>query len=569
MGLFDFLRRSDDERYLAAAAKRPKPTLQAEGDENVTPIGASGTINYRGQLVPDEYNQELTGTRAIDVYTRMWRSDPVIRETLWHIFAPLLNAEKVIEEPGPDPSPVELEATAFVQACFFEWLDQSMDEFLTQALSYLPIGHSVFECLYKVVEKELRVEVRLTDPDSEGEEGEASQEPSDDVVPTNGKVVKPVGKPITAAFPPKEKGEEGEEDGPPDPAAEVAAPQLPEREVRVLPKRQYVTLRKLSQRLPKTITEWNVDDAGELTSIKQMVPKRTENGGQEWHEIPIGAEHLLVFVNEKHGDEWTGTSILRATYKPWVIKEMIEKVAAIAYERHGVGVPVAYVPRDRENDQEIIDAVEDMLKNLRSGEFSYMVFPGPKAQGHTIGYHFEIVSPEGGIPDFTKILEHFRGEIKGALLVRFSELGHGSTGARATANVQSEVWYAALHALARYISSAMDVLIRRLVDINFPDVDRYPKLSFHGLEDRNLLEFAQATALLVNSGLIHTDAPTRAWARRQADAPDEDQDEAKLRSQQEQETFALEKGEKGGIFDIEEDPAETARPRVSKSDTPD
>src|SRR3954466_9471054 len=122
MGLIDrVLRRSDGERYLSAAS-RPEPTLQHEGDDNVPALGAAGTINYRGLLVADEYNQDLTGQRGLDVYMRMWRPDPVIREALWHIFAPLLNAEKVISEPGPDPSPEELEATAFVRACFFEWL---------------------------------------------------------------------------------------------------------------------------------------------------------------------------------------------------------------------------------------------------------------------------------------------------------------------------------------------------------------------------------------------------------------------------------------------------------------
>lgn len=552
MGIFNFLRRSDDDRYLAAAA-RPKPTLQREGDDNVSPVGAAGTINYKGLLQSDEYNRDLSGRAALDVWTRMWRSDPVIREALWHIFAPILNAEKVIEEPGPDPSQEELEATAFVRACFFEWLDQSFDEFITQALSYLPMGHSVFEALYKVVEKELRVEERLEGADELAGGDEEEKASTDDE------------KAATAEAKPKKD----EEDGPPDPLSEVPVPQLPERQTRVLPKRQYVTLRKLSQRLPRTITHWNVDDAGELVSIIQQVPVRTADGGQEYREVTIPAEHLLVFVNEKWGDEWTGVSILRALYKPWVIKEMIEKVAAIAYERHGVGIPVGYVPRDRENDDEVLSQVEEMLKNLRAGEFSYLLFPGPKAQGHTIGYHFEIVSPEGGIPDFTKMLEHLRGEIKGGLLVRFSELGHGASGARATANVQSEVWYAALHALARYIASAMDVLIRRLVDINFTGIERYPRMAFHGLEDRNLLEFAQAVALLTNANLLAPDAPTRAWVRRQADAPDEDPDEARLRSEQESERFALEKGDTSGVFEIEEDPAETARPRVSKSATPD
>jgi hypothetical protein len=52
----------------------------------------------------------------------------------------------------------------------------------------------------------------------------------------------------------------------------------------------------------------------------------------------------------------------------------------------------------------------------------------------------------GSSADNTPFMEYLRGEIKGSMLVRFSELGHGQTGARATGDVQSKVWYDALTA---------------------------------------------------------------------------------------------------------------------------
>lgn len=522
-------------RKVLLGASRPEIPLKDEGDVYIDPLGGAGTSNYKGLIQPDEYNTDLRWPRSLDTWERMRRSDATVREGLSHITAPVLSAERSIEPPD-DPDNKELEVTEFIRCALFEWMDQSMGDFLQQALTYLPMGHAVFEPVYKLVSKSLRVKQRLDEEDGESDG-------------------------IEAAPPPPPPGN--------DPAMKVPVPQVEEPETVTLPPRMFVTVRKLSQRLPRTITEWHVDRAGELVSIKQMAPITKPDGTQDYEEVIIPAEHLLVFVNERWGDEITGQSIMRSAYKAWHLKEIIERVMGIAYERHGVGIPVAYIPRDRENDEDLINALEEKLTNLRAGEFSYLIFPGPKSTGNMPGYNFDIASPQGGIPNFEPALQYLRGEIKGAMLVRFSELGHGQAGARATAATQSEVWYSALQAVVDTISDQMNLLIKRLVDVNYPDVERYPTFKFSGLKARNLLEFAQALALLSNAQVVHPDTPLRDMVRRELEAPVEDPDEAALRMKMDTERFALEKGQAANVFDVEEDPTETARPRASKTNTPD
>lgn len=524
MGLFDRL-----PRPTVRGASRPKIDRLPADQQFVDPLGGAGTTNYRGLLIPDEYNADLRWPQSIDVWERMRRSDSTVREALLHITAPIMAADRVILPPE-EPDDLDLELQAFAEALLFDWLDQPFPEFLHQACSCLAMGHSLFETVYKVVNAPLRYRKTM--------EQEAT--PSVDTSPAGDPILK-----------------------------DVPVPKVPDQEWVDVPARQFVVVRKFMHLLPSTISEWQVDTAGDLTAIKQRTFKVGADGSQEYNEAVIPSQDLLVFVHEKWGDEWPGHSILRAAYKPWTIKEMLERVMGIAFERHGVGIPVAYIPRDREDDKQLIEDIQVQLRNLRAGEFTHIVFPGPKSTGNTPGFQFEVLSPGGQFPDFRESLEYLRAEIKGALLVRFSELGHGQAGARATASTQAEVWYAALEAFADLIATEINRFLRRMIDLNYPEVTRYPTFAFTGLKAKNLLEFAQAVALLTNAQVLHPDTPTREWVRTEIDAPLEDTQEAKLRADMQAEQHALTKGGAAGVWDVEEDPAETARPRTSKSNTPD
>ncbi len=378
-------------------------------------------------------------------------------------------------EPASD-DPADLEIAAFIRAAYFEWPTQPFSEYLSQALHYLTFGHQVFEQVDQIVDAELEYD----DPQQSA--------------------------PVT------------------------------------VPSRQYVTVRYFGQRLQSTIWKWNLAD-GDLESVTQQVFKPDSKGGGNYDQIEIPADRLVVYTNEREGDDYTGISLLRTAYKAWTMKELLEKVASVSSERHGVGINVVYIPSQYRDDDVMLDRIEEMMQNIRSGEFNYLVFPGPKGgasnAGTQDGFHFEIVSPPGGIPDFTPQLEYHRGEIKGNVLARFAELGHGSTGARATGDVQSEVWYDALHSVAKHISDVNAVAIKRLVDANYPNVTRYPRLCAYDIESRNLTEFADAVSKLVMSQAVIADKPMRDFTRKGIDAPPEaEETEQELQDQKQAEQDA-------------------------------
>jgi hypothetical protein len=276
-----------------------------------------------------------------------------------------------------------------------------------------------------------------------------------------------------------------------------------------------VTWHKLAQRMPQTIFRWHQYD-GDLLAVDQRVWKN-----ESFETIRIPGEDLIVFTLKREGDDFTGQSILRHAYKAWLMKETVEKIAVMAVERHGVGIPVAYPSQAAELNDAIMDRLEDIMANLRAGDSVYVVMPGPKQTSGQDGYMVEILAPPGGVPDFTPLLEYLRAEIKAAVLARFSELGHGKTGARATGDTQSKIWQDALHVVARFIANVLEQGLRRLSLENFPAPSQWPTILVEDIEADDLVAFAAAQAQLCDSGAVIPDKPYRQYVRRTIDAPRE------------------------------------------------
>jgi hypothetical protein len=286
--------------------------------------------------------------------------------------------------------------------------------------------------------------------------------------------------------------------------------------------RQFIVWEHFAHRKADTLYKWNAK-GGELIDVHQLAFKDGDYG--EW---TIPADQILLLVNDREGDDFTGQSILRAAYKAWYLKELVEKVNAIAVERHGVGINVMYVPNSARNDTALIDRLEQMLQDLAAGERPYLIIPGPKGSASGTdaegGFWFEVVTPGSASSDNVPFMTYLRGEIKGSMLVRFSELGHGQTGARATGDVQAKVWYDALHGVAFHIADTFRPVIRRLLEKNYTDVNDLPTLVFRDIDARSMAEFADAVAKLSLANLILPDRSARSVARETVGMPDEDED---------------------------------------------
>ena len=251
-------------------------------------------------------------------------------------------------------------------------------------------------------------------------------------------------------------------------------------------KRDYVTWRKFDPRLPQSIVGWDFDEkAGGLLGPIQM------DGSGMQTTLPI--EKMLVFTTEREGDNWEGTALLRPAYKPWFIKDTLEKIESIKHERHGVGIPTMKVPGSVKPGTTEYNEVVEVLENITASEISYVVTPE--------GYEFRIEGLTGKGTDILPTIKYYDEEIAKSALAMFVNLGTTETGSRALGGSFLEIFRLALQAYADYVCEIFNrYAIREMVDYNW-DVEEYPLLKVRRIQDLD----PQVIATLKNAGVLSMD----------------------------------------------------------------
>jgi hypothetical protein len=232
-------------------------------------------------------------------------------------------------------------------------------------------------------------------------------------------------------------------------------------------------------------------------------------------DIPI--EKLIIFVNEKEGDNWEGVSILRTAYKHWYMKDSIYKIDAIAHERQGLGIPYVKIPSNATTEDEA--NAEEIVKNIRANEQAYIKM--------SEGWEFGFIDMKAGTirnPQAT-ILHHDRQIVKN-VLAQFLELGaSGATGSYALSEDQSRLFLLSLQAVASHIAEVMNkYAIPRLIDLNF-QVEDYPKLEFSKIGQVDFEALTSAIQRMSMVGLITPDSKLESYLREVMDLPELDKDE--------------------------------------------
>lgn len=229
----------------------------------------------------------------------------------------------------------------------------------------------------------------------------------------------------------------------------------------------------LAPRVPKSHYLWEIKGQewidGHPAGVTQQLQSNDDDTTAQVNYPTIPWSKIILFSNDREGNNFEGVSILRPAYKHWYYKDLGYKIAAISGERYGVGIPVAKVRSTMKESSR--KKVEEWLKNIRSNEKSYGVITDDIVE-------FDIKTPDGtGVGGQVKDnYEHHDKKIYDSILAGFLNLTSGDGGSNALSKDQSSFFLEGLQSLADYFIAAMQPHIQELVDLNFSDVKKYPKL---------------------------------------------------------------------------------------------
>lgn len=281
-------------------------------------------------------------------------------------------------------------------------------------------------------------------------------------------------------------------------------------------------LHKLAPRPQSTIARFNVARDGGLESIWQEPPagwplppprQRADGSTFPGGYVEITIDRLVVYRHEPEPGVWIGTSLLRPSYKHWVLKDEFLRLEAATARRNGMGLPVAWAPPGPDS--------EDPAKLAKYGTMAQKARAGMNAGiGLPAEAKFELKGVQGNLPDMRLAIEYHDKQIALAGLAHFLNLDRG--GSYALASVQADTFVQSVQTFADTIAdTTTEHVIEDLVDLNFgPDVAA-PRIVSDEIGSRQDAT-AAALQMLVAAGLLTPDESLRAFIRQQLGAPPEE-----------------------------------------------
>ena len=280
-----------------------------------------------------------------------------------------------------------------------------------------------------------------------------------------------------------------------------------------LDERGLIRLKKLGYRPPSTIERFEVARDGGLEAVIQK-------GDLAGSPIRLPVSDLVVYTQDREGSNWQGRSLLRAAYRPFILKDRAQRVQSETLERNGLGIPkytAGDVPAMGSPD-EILEQVEaeldeglDIATSLRSGADSGVALRN--------GAKLDLMGVSGTLPDADVPIRYYDEQIARAVLAHFLNLGT-ETGSWALGSTFADFFSGSLNSIALMVADVVNAhVIEDLVDLNFGPDEPAPRLVFSEVGGGVTVEQIKA---LVDCGVIFPDRVLEEYLRDNLGLPAKD-----------------------------------------------
>lgn len=262
-----------------------------------------------------------------------------------------------------------------------------------------------------------------------------------------------------------------------------------------------VGIKKLGVRHPRTVSKW------EMSNGENGIEQTTQNGVKE---IPM--DKMVIYVNEKEGDDWEGTSILRSAWKHWLFKDRAENIEIVAMERQGLGVPTGKTPTGATPEEEA--KLDEILQNFRANDKGYLRYP----QNFDISMLDMKANSIKNPNDFIKRQEW---AIMLNVLATFMQMGSGTGGSYALFKGSNTFFLMALEYVAKYVCETTNkYVIKKLVDYNFLNITKYPELKYDKIGAVDINSLTTSLQRGIQTGVLTVDSRLETYLRDAMDLPE-------------------------------------------------
>ncbi|GAA5500468.1 hypothetical protein Dxin01_00189 [Deinococcus xinjiangensis] len=239
---------------------------------------------------------------------------------------------------------------------------------------------------------------------------------------------------------------------------------------------------------PLTVDKIEYDNMGGLKSVIQKGKIRGEGGKQVEKKIPVFK--TVIFTNRDDGIS-EGESILRPAIVHWRIKRALTVLMNQGLERFALGVPMITPPAEVKPGTAQWLAARKMAIDFVTKPRTGVLLPS--------GWKFEVVTLKQSMPEIIPYIEYHDRCILRALgaesasTVGLKEGQHGVSDATITKSIKA--------AMVRFASAINLYVIPKIIQLNWPDATRYPRLVAEMEDDGDLPSAANLFGMVLNGAI--------------------------------------------------------------------
>lgn len=260
------------------------------------------------------------------------------------------------------------------------------------------------------------------------------------------------------------------------------------------------------------LVRWELDDKNRVLGIRHRA-------APDHDEVLVPKSRSLHFRTKSTKWNPEGYSVLRNSYRSWLLKKRFEELEGIGIERDLTGLPILTPPEGLDlwnsKDEDAAAArtmAENIVRNVRVDKHMGLVLP--------FGWTFTLAASEGSRSfDIGDVISRYDQRIAGVMLADMILIGHERVGSFALIAAKMKLYSAALEGYDREISDVWNKkAIPDLVAINGFDPALAPEMKFGPIETPNLKELG-AYVSSIKGGQVDLDRPLENHLRAVANFP--------------------------------------------------